>query len=94
MYVVLERNHAFLNFKHGVRSVQEIQAIGSDHIFGYLSPTISAVASPQRYQPRPTHRSKVRVKIQVKIEYVLLWSVIHAIWIGTESMLRLFVRLR
>ena len=42
--------------------------------------------------PYSIHKSKVRVEIQVEIEDVLLGPVIHAIWIGTESVLRLFIR--
>jgi len=96
MYVVLERNHIFLNLKLGMLSTRNT----GDRFRSHL------IACPQRYplwclhrgapidQPCPTHRSKVRVKIEIKIEEVLLWSVIHAIRVGTESMLWLFVGLR
>lgn len=45
MYVVLERNHAFLSLKHWVHSVLEIQAINSDYTFDYPSPKSSTILS-------------------------------------------------
>ena len=94
MYVVPERNHAFPNPKHGVHSVLEIQAIDSDYIFGYRYPPKCLCCGIPMNQSYPAHRSKVRIKIQVQIEDVLLWSVIHPIRVGAETMLRLFIRFR
>ena len=99
MHVVLERNHVFLNLEQCVCSVLEIQAKDSDYIFCHQSPITPAVMFLRRSAAGRTtlnHRSlsKIRIEIQVEIEDVLLWSVIHTIWISTESVLRLFVRFR
>jgi len=99
-HVILERNRAFLILKHCVRSVLEIQATDSDYIFCHPSPRISAVVSLQRSTGGQTTLnpqvkvSKIGIEIQVEIEDVLLWSVIHTIWISTESVLWVFVRFR
>jgi len=100
MHVVLERNHAFLNLEQCVCSVLEIQAKDSDYIFCHQSPMTPAVmflrqSADGRTTLNPQVKfSKIRIEIQVEIEGVLVWSVIHAIWISTESVLRLFVGFR
>jgi len=89
---------------HTGHAQREIQAIDSDYIFGHPSPTTSTVVPPRRRTDRPAIlnpqaklskvRVEIQVEIQVEIEDVLLWPMVHTIWIGTESVLWLFVGFR
>ena len=96
IHVVLERNHAFLISGTDTLSTRYT---GDKFILHVESPISSDIRQclrsdvPANY-PCSTNRSKVRIEIQVKIEDVLLRSVIHAIRIGTESMLWPFIRFR
>ena len=95
-YVVLERNHVFLISGTDTLSTRNTGDKFRLHDESPISSDFRQCLSsdvPADY-PCSTNKSKVRIEIQVKVEDVLLWSVIHAIRIGTESMLWLFIRFR
>ena len=96
IHAVLERNHAFLILGTDTLSTRNTGDKSRLHDESPISGDFRQCLSsdvPADY-PCSTNKSKVRIEIQVKIEDVLLRSVIHAIRIGTESMLWPFIRFR
>ena len=96
IHAVLERDHAFLISGTDTLNTRNTGDKFRLHDGSPVSSDFRQCLSsdvPANYLCS-TNRSKVRIEIQVKVEDVLLRSVIHAIRIGTESMLWLFIRFR